>query len=59
MSVAPPICRDCRRETVFDRVAPFPAGQEKMYAVGWRCPGCGKLSVDVCPLGPLSPGPDI
>ena len=58
MSVAPPICRDCRRETVFDGAGPFPAGQEANYGVAWRCPDCGKRSLDVCPLGPLVPDPD-
>jgi hypothetical protein len=58
MSVAPPICRDCQRETVFDGVGPFPPGEELNYGVSWRCPDCGKRSLDVCPLGPLAPDPD-
>jgi hypothetical protein len=59
MSVAPPACGDCGQEAVFDRVVPFPSGQETNYAVSWRCPLCGTLSLDVCPIGPLVPGPDV
>ena len=56
MSVQPQFCPDCRRECVFDRMAPYPGkGDERTYGVGWRCPQCFKLSLDVCPVGPLVP----
>jgi tetratricopeptide (TPR) repeat protein len=56
MSVQPLICQECNREGVFDRMAPYPGkGDERTYGVGWRCPQCFKLSLDVCPVGPLVP----
>jgi tetratricopeptide (TPR) repeat protein len=60
MSVHPPTCPDCRREGTIDRAGPFPGkGEESTYAVAWRCPQCGKKSLDVCPLGPLVPSTSL
>ena len=59
MSTHPLHCSTCDRECVYDRCAPFGQGQEATYAVGWRCPNCGKRSLDVCPVGPLVPAPGL
>lgn len=60
MSAHPLICRDCNRECVLDRVGPFPAnGDQRTYAVAWRCPQCSRKSLDVCPLGPLVPSESL
>ena len=56
MSAHPLTCRDCNRECVLDGVGPFPAnGDQRTYAVAWRCPQCSRKSLDVCPLGSLVP----
>lgn len=60
MSAHPLTCRDCKHECVLERVGPFPAnGDERTYAVLWRCPQCSKKSLDVCPLGPLVPADSL
>ena len=60
MSARPLSCRDCNRECVLDRVGPFPAnGDQRTYAVAWRCPQCSRKSLDVCPLGPLVPAESL
>jgi tetratricopeptide (TPR) repeat protein len=58
MSVAPVVCQDCRCEGVFDGLGPFPPNQEASFGVAWKCPRCGKRSLDVCNLGPLVPTAD-
>jgi tetratricopeptide (TPR) repeat protein len=41
-------------------MAPYPGkGDERTYGVGWRCPQCFKLSLDVCPVGPLVPSDSV
>lgn len=60
MSARPLTCGDCNRECVLDRVGPFPAnGDQRTYAVAWRCPQCSRKSLDVCPLGPLVPAESL
>jgi tetratricopeptide (TPR) repeat protein len=59
MSTHPLRCRDCDRECVYDRCAPFGEGQEAAYGVAWRCPDGHGLSLDVCPVGPLIPAPGL
>jgi tetratricopeptide (TPR) repeat protein len=60
MSVQPLTCRDCNREGVFERMAPFPGkGDETTYGVSWRCPQCSQVSLDVCPIGPLVPTNEV
>ncbi len=60
MSVQALTCRDCNRPCVFDRMAPYPGkGDERTYGVGWRCPQCFKLTLDVCPVGPLVPSDSV
>ena len=55
MSTTPLRCSTCVAEGVYVRCAPFPAGQEAMYGVVWRCPTCQGDLLDICPLGPLVP----
>lgn len=56
MSVAPLECEPCGVARVFDRAGKFPEeGEEATYAVGWRCPRCDGLAVDLCPMGPVEP----
>jgi tetratricopeptide (TPR) repeat protein len=57
MSVAPVLCDDCQCEGEFDGMGPFPPEQENSYGVAWKCPRCGKRSMDLCNLGPLAPTP--
>jgi tetratricopeptide (TPR) repeat protein len=60
MSTHPLTCGDCNREYVLDRVGPFPPnGDERTYAVAWRCPQCSRKLLDVCPLGPLVPAESL
>ena len=57
MSVAPVLCGDCKCECAFDGMGPFPPDQESAYGVAWKCPQCGKRTMDMCNLGPLAPTP--
>src|SRR6516225_9735068 len=59
MSTHPLRCSTCDRECVYERCAPFGAGQETVYAVAWRCPEDHGSSLDVCPVGPLVPAPEL
>lgn len=59
MSAAPHKCESCNVEGVLDRAGKFPEeGEDATYGVGWRCPQCNKLSVDLCPVGPVEPNMD-
>jgi len=31
---------------------------EQTFGVEWRCPKCDSHALDLCPVGPLAPGPD-
>jgi tetratricopeptide (TPR) repeat protein len=56
MSSAPFKCDACSVDRRFDRLAPFPDGNnEKVFAVAWRCPSCDSVALDLCPCGPLVP----
>jgi tetratricopeptide (TPR) repeat protein len=58
VSVEPLKCDSCGVDGVLDRAGVFPEGcNEASFGVGWRCGKCGKLSVDVCPTGPIEPTP--
>ena len=57
MSVAPVVCGECKCAGEFDGMGPFPQGQEASYGIAWKCPRCGKRSLDVCNVGPLAPTP--
>src|SRR5690349_10852221 len=57
MSASAPACKKCTSERQFDRIAPFPPGQESTYGVSWFCAACNDRILDVCPVGPLIPTP--
>jgi tetratricopeptide (TPR) repeat protein len=59
MSTRPLRCRTCEAECQYDRCAPFPPGQEDVYAVAWTCPNGHGTSLDVCPVGPLVPAREL
>src|SRR5262245_43094490 len=56
MSVAPIACESCGVEGEIARAGMFPEDcDEATYGVGWRCPSCGKLSLDLCPRAAVEP----
>ena len=56
MSLSPLQCDGCGTARVFDRAGKFPEdGGETTFAVGWRCPRCSELALDLCPTGPVEP----
>ncbi len=57
MSTQPYRCEACNTETAFVAAGKYPEDdpKEATYGVTWRCPECGELSLDLCPLGPLAP----
>ncbi|MBI2395470.1 MAG: tetratricopeptide repeat protein [Deltaproteobacteria bacterium] len=58
MSVKPAICKECGVEGTFAKVGRFPdSTDERTYLVGWRCPRCGNLTADMCPVGPIEATP--
>jgi hypothetical protein len=58
MSNKPHRCARCHVDGVCDAVVPFQPEQESMFAVYWKCLGCGERSLVVSPLGPwLAPAP--
>lgn len=52
---APDPCSKCNAPRTFERVAPFPPGQEATIGVAWRCPTCDERILVVCALGPVIP----
>lgn len=44
-------------DTTFVAAGKYPEKEpdEKTYGVTWRCPECGEMSLDLCPIGPLRP----
>jgi tetratricopeptide (TPR) repeat protein len=54
-AVPPDDCPKCNTPRTFERVAPFPPGQEATIGVAWRCPSCGERILVVCALGPAIP----
>ncbi|MBI5486634.1 MAG: tetratricopeptide repeat protein [Deltaproteobacteria bacterium] len=55
MSVEPLRCKKCDVECTFERAGRFPGTSASTFGVGWRCPRCDGLSLDLCPVGPLVP----
>jgi hypothetical protein len=53
MSNQPHYCERCKREGQCDAVVSFAQGGEDVFAVSWKCPGCGERSLVVSPIGPL------
>src|SRR5438874_2705734 len=53
MSNKPHYCEQCNREGRCDAVVPFAQDREDLFAVYWKCPGCGERSLVVSPVGPL------
>lgn len=58
MSTHPLRCSTCDQECVYERPVPF-GEQEVTFGVVWRCPVCAKVALDVCPVGPLVPAPEL
>lgn len=51
-------CKQCHRPCACEVVARFDADREDLFAVSWKCPGCGERSVVISPVGPLlAPAP--
>ena len=55
---SPDHCPKCNTPRAFERVAPFPPGQEATIGVAWRCPSCDERILVVCALGPAIPSAD-
>ncbi len=60
MSIRPWTCETCKKDCAYLGIQLF-SGQDEAanYGVGWGCPSCDYKALDVCPLGPLLPGPDL
>lgn len=56
-AASPDPCSKCNTPRTFERVAPFPPGQEATIGVAWRCPACDERILVVCALGPVIPVP--
>jgi tetratricopeptide (TPR) repeat protein len=57
VAASPDPCSKCNEARAFERVAPFPPGQEATIGVAWRCPSCDERILVVCALGPVIPSP--
>jgi hypothetical protein len=61
MSVEIPVCADCNAPLVFERAARFPSevreAERLSYGVGWRCEECERVTMELCPVGPVEPSP--
>lgn len=57
MSAQPLTCEHCGVEGTFVRAGKFPEDEtaERTYGVGWHCPGCDEVSLDLCPIAAIEP----
>jgi hypothetical protein len=53
MSIQVPQCPKCNRERQCDQVGALPDGDENLFGVIWKCPGCEDRTLVVSPTGPL------
>lgn len=60
MSIRPWNCETCKKPCNYLGLQLF-SGQDDgvNYGVGWGCPTCDYKALDVCPLGPLLPDPEV